>query len=217
MRHSNPLLVLAFVLGFLPAKAQEEVVPFQFQDPQALEITPEVLELLSRKSWNLYERRFYLASETYSSSGQGYGIFFRFIKGGAIQGAQKEPGSWKVLEGKLLYLDIPGERGFSGPYSIRHLSEKELILSKSLTSSHENRIELRYATEPKPREVVPIKPKGTAIELDKPVSVVPFDKLSLLDQLKVEYFIRGLKLPEGINQATEGELRDLYNQLLKKR
>lgn len=226
MRH----LLLLLLLACCQAAIAQPVAPFQYQDPKALSIDETLKSRLFDRHWSLEARNFFLNDSTFSTASfpSGNGLYLH--TGGQI-GLTDTLGVWTTVEDRILLFNLnpayPRDELLAGGYAVYAIDEQRLTLVKCLTSNYQNRIELHFRTEEetamlsyysqmKARKNMNTNP-GT-----RPSALTPGEWpfkdpwQELLDSVRVEYFIRGLKPPEGLSELSAPELDQLLKTFLKK-
>lgn len=222
MKKTIFLFLFSFALNLLVG---QRLAPFQLNDKEGIAINNDVLQTIIGKTWHIYKRAHYnrtLITNTIAGTSLVLHPDQTFQQ-------MNIQGEWTIRQQKILHLTAKNlsqqEKNsiLLGGFAIHHCSKDSLILMKTLTSNSDN---LRlYYFEPedqhkkrRPARVVKFSPsqkKFTEEELEKMSKRIreqDWDREQIIQEIKMEAFMRGIKIKENLFDYSE---KDLINYLEK--
>lgn len=207
------LFSLAFVLllGGVSVIFAQSAAPFQFDDNNALAVDRQVLDQLTATDWFVYQRGFLLGGKLTSRPLRAPTLSLQ-ADGVVEWGRGEMTGRWSVVDGRLLHFygleesDLKHGAKLLGAFAVHEINEDRLILVKTLTSSHDNRIIYHLAS------------RAQILEWDRTrvAQADNFFRSQLLGRINNLAEKTGEPLPEEMEAMPTEELEELDRKLKEK-
>ncbi|HMO38236.1 MAG TPA: hypothetical protein PKC76_04320 [Saprospiraceae bacterium] len=204
------LLLFACLLMLLPLGAQE-VKPFNFKAGKPLVLKSEVLAQLFDKTWTSYRQYSLLNNEAAPSQSGFLALKIRDNNQYQISdGGRREQGTWALAGRNQLKLtpeDAPATNTGS-TYLIYHISATDIVLVKAAEAEHPGRIICG-----KGAKIISLEetPEGNMRKETREQR----EKNALIDEIKIEYLLRGNKKMPNLTTMNKSQLTQVRNDILR--
>lgn len=204
------LLLFAYLLIILPLGAQE-VAPFDLKAGKPLALKSEVLAQLFDKTWTSY-RQYSLSNNRAAPLQSGF-LALQIRSNNQYQisdGGRREQGTWALAGRNQLNLkpeDVATANAGS-TYLIYHISATDIVLVKAAEAEQLSKIICGKGTK-----VISLEetPEGNMRKETREQR----EKNALIDEIKIEYLLRGNKKMPNLTAMSKSQLTQVRNDILR--